>query len=56
MGAGLTLIALTGWGQDSDRKRTQAAGFDAHFVKPLDISALSPYLQPRPTAAAAVAD
>jgi CheY-like chemotaxis protein len=44
-GHAMTLIALTGWGQDSDRKRTQAAGFDAHLVKPLDISALAPYLE-----------
>jgi len=44
-GRAMTLIALTGWGQDSDRKRTQAAGFDAHLVKPLDVSDLSVYLQ-----------
>ncbi|HSY07259.1 MAG TPA: response regulator [Steroidobacteraceae bacterium] len=44
-GRDMTLIALTGWGQDSDRKRTQAAGFDAHLVKPLDVSDLSVYLQ-----------
>jgi CheY-like chemotaxis protein len=29
------LIALTGWGQDDDRARTRAAGFDAHLVKPV---------------------
>jgi PAS domain S-box-containing protein len=29
------LIALTGWGQDSDRDKTRAAGFDAHLVKPV---------------------
>jgi signal transduction histidine kinase len=45
-GRAMTLIALTGWGQDTDRKRTAAAGFDAHLVKPLDISELSVYLQP----------
>jgi signal transduction histidine kinase len=44
-GRAITLIALTGWGQDSDRKRTQAAGFDAHLVKPLDLTALHPYLR-----------
>ena len=44
-GRAVTLIALTGWGQDSDRKRTQAAGFDAHLVKPLDLTALHPYLR-----------
>jgi signal transduction histidine kinase len=53
-GRAVTLIALTGWGQDSDRKRTQAAGFDAHLVKPLDLTALHPYLQaPADTIAAA---
>ena len=30
------LIALTGWGQDEDRRRSTAAGFDAHLVKPVD--------------------
>ena len=52
-GRAVTLIALTGWGQESDRKRTQAAGFNAHLVKPLDVSALSPYLQPPAKSAAA---
>jgi two-component system CheB/CheR fusion protein len=41
----MTLIALTGWGQDADRKRTAEAGFDAHLVKPLEISELSVYLE-----------
>jgi CheY-like chemotaxis protein/nitrogen-specific signal transduction histidine kinase len=35
------LIALTGWGQDSDRERSQNAGFDLHLVKPVDPAALS---------------
>jgi len=30
------LIALTGWGQDEDRRRSDEAGFDAHLVKPVD--------------------
>jgi len=34
------LIALTGWGQDEDRRRTTAAGFDHHLIKPTDIDAL----------------
>jgi signal transduction histidine kinase len=54
-GRAMTLIALTGWGQDSDRSRTKAAGFDAHLVKPLDISALARYLQAPANASAAVA-
>jgi CheY-like chemotaxis protein len=36
----MLLIALTGWGQDSDRHRTHVAGFDAHLVKPVDHAAL----------------
>jgi CheY-like chemotaxis protein len=34
-GRKLTLIALTGWGQQQDRDRTADAGFDAHLVKPV---------------------
>jgi PAS domain S-box-containing protein len=34
-GADLTLVAVTGWGQEDVRQRTRAAGFDAHFVKPI---------------------
>jgi PAS domain S-box-containing protein len=34
------LIAMTGWGQDEDRRRTEEAGFDAHLVKPVDPEAL----------------
>ena len=44
-GQALTLIALTGWGQDQDRARTRLAGFDHHMVKPADIDALSALLQ-----------
>jgi PAS domain S-box-containing protein len=36
----LLLIALTGYGQESDRQRSRAAGFDHHLVKPLDVVAL----------------
>jgi len=32
----MVLIALTGWGQESDRQHSQAAGFDHHLVKPVD--------------------
>jgi CheY-like chemotaxis protein len=30
------MIALTGWGQDDDRRRSTDAGFDRHLVKPVD--------------------
>jgi signal transduction histidine kinase len=39
-GQGMVLIALTGWGQETDRHRSTAAGFDHHLVKPVDPSAL----------------
>lgn len=32
----ITLIAQTGWGQEEDRRRAEAAGFDEHMVKPVD--------------------
>ena len=35
-----TLIALTGYGQEKDRERAKQAGFDHHFVKPLDTAKL----------------
>ena len=31
-----TLLAITGYGQDEDRRRSREAGFDAHLVKPID--------------------
>jgi CheY-like chemotaxis protein len=36
-GHNLTLVALTGWGQPEDRRRTSEAGFDHHVVKPADL-------------------
>ncbi len=39
-----TIVALTGYGQEEDRERAQAAGFDAHFVKPVDLAALTKLL------------
>ena len=39
-GKRMTLVALTGWGQDEDRDRSRDAGFDAHMVKPVDFDAL----------------
>jgi len=35
-GSGLRLIAVTGWGQDEDRRRALAAGFDSHLTKPFE--------------------
>jgi signal transduction histidine kinase len=36
LGATITLIAITGWGQDVDKERAFAAGFDHHLTKPVD--------------------
>jgi signal transduction histidine kinase/CheY-like chemotaxis protein len=38
--AAATLVAITGYGQEADRALTAAAGFDHHFVKPVDMEAL----------------
>jgi PAS domain S-box-containing protein len=35
------IVALTGWGQDEDRRKSHAAGFDRHLVKPVDPSVVS---------------
>lgn len=46
------LIALSGYGQDEDRRKAEAAGFDHHLVKPVDFAHLSQVLlaiSPRPS-------
>jgi CheY-like chemotaxis protein len=42
--SGATLVALTGWGQREDRRRTREAGFDYHLVKPADVGTLQSIL------------
>jgi len=44
-GRDMMLVALSGWGQDSDRYKTAQAGFNHHFVKPVDIRALARVLE-----------
>ncbi|HEX4826533.1 MAG TPA: response regulator [Candidatus Polarisedimenticolaceae bacterium] len=39
-GKDMTLVALTGWGQEEDRRRSMDAGFDGHLVKPVDFDDL----------------
>lgn len=39
-GACIRLIALTGWGQQHDKRRAESAGFDSHLTKPADFSKL----------------
>jgi CheY-like chemotaxis protein len=38
--AGVILVALTGWGQEEDKRRSHEAGFDVHMVKPIDYNAV----------------
>lgn len=44
--AAALLVALTGWGQDEDRRRACEAGFDHHAVKPIEPEALRQLLAP----------
>ncbi len=41
----VVLVALTGWGQEEDRHRTQHAGFDYHLIKPVDLDQLEAILR-----------
>jgi signal transduction histidine kinase len=46
-GPALLLVALTGYGQDEDRRRTREAGFDHHLTKPADLGQLAGLLARR---------
>jgi CheY-like chemotaxis protein len=48
-GKRVVIVAVTGWGQDEDREKSMAAGFDAHLVKPPDYAALMRLLAMRPS-------
>jgi CheY-like chemotaxis protein len=39
-GNGVVIVALTGWGQEEDKRRSREAGFDQHLVKPVEPTAL----------------
>jgi CheY-like chemotaxis protein len=41
-------VAVTGYGQDEDRRRSREAGFDHHLVKPLDVEELNSVLESVP--------
>lgn len=50
-GTGSTfIVALTGWGQEDDKKRARAAGFDRHLVKPVEPAKLQELLETVPIA------
>jgi CheY-like chemotaxis protein len=48
----LVLVALTGWGQEEDRQKSKAAGFNAHMVKPVELPALMNLIEGLQTATA----
>jgi CheY-like chemotaxis protein len=53
-GMTMLLIAQTGWGQEFDRRRTQAAGFNQHMVKPLEWNVIEALLRRVATGVASV--
>jgi CheY-like chemotaxis protein len=44
-GRPMTLVAVTGWGQDEDKRRAAEAGFDHHLTKPVDLAKIIALLQ-----------
>ena len=42
------IVAVSGYGQEEDRHRTKAAGFDHHLVKPVSYDELFTLLDPKP--------
>lgn len=46
-GRDMTLVAVTGWGQEEDRRRSKEAGFHFHVVKPVELAALDELLERR---------
>jgi CheY-like chemotaxis protein len=38
--ASMVLVAVTGWGQEEDRRRTEETGFDYHLIKPVRVEAI----------------
>jgi PAS domain S-box-containing protein len=47
-GRDIVIAALTGWGQDEDKRQSRAAGFTRHLVKPVDPAVLEPLLAALP--------
>ncbi|HUF72385.1 MAG TPA: PAS domain S-box protein [Gammaproteobacteria bacterium] len=45
-GEDVLIIAVTGWGQEQDRRQSEDAGFNGHLIKPIDFIALSSFLDP----------
>ncbi len=51
-GEKMTLVAVTGWGRDADRRQSQEAGFDQHLTKPVEPGVLEALLDSCSTRAA----
>jgi PAS domain S-box-containing protein len=47
-GKDMVVIALTGWGQDDERRKSKEAGFNGHLVKPVDLAALKAMMDTPP--------
>jgi CheY-like chemotaxis protein len=43
-GKGILIAAVTGWGQEEDKRRSQEAGFDHHLLKPVELTAIAKLL------------
>ena len=43
-GKNIVIVALTGWGQDEDKRRSREAGFNGHLVKPVEPAAIEKLL------------
>jgi len=48
-GDALRLVAVTGYGQEDDRARTRAAGFDHHLVKPVELDEILQVIEGLPS-------
>jgi CheY-like chemotaxis protein len=48
-GKDMVLVALTGWGQTEDRRRSKEAGFNHHLVKPADPAVVAKLISSLPT-------
>ena len=48
-GQSMVLVALTGWGQSEDRRRSKEAGFNHHLVKPADPAVVAKLISSLPT-------
>ncbi|MEX2496728.1 MAG: PAS domain S-box protein [Woeseia sp.] len=43
-GKGIVMVAVTGWGQEEDRRKSEEAGFDHHLIKPVNLEKLKELL------------